>query len=156
MVTTSRVAAGSLLAVLLSGTMLQAQVTAPQVWDDWQATLRAGGAAELTVGAEDYAGGTLTLSDITFTMSEDDATIAMSLPQLVLTEQGDGSVAITMAETAPIHVTAESEEGAPTTLEMTAEQPGAAIIATGAPGAMDYTLDFPLFALNLDLSLIHI
>ena len=150
MATTNRIAAGSLLAVLLSGTMLQAQVTAPQVWDDWQATLQAGGATELTVGSEDYAGGTLTLSDIAFTMTEDDATIAVTLPRLVLTENSDGSVAITMAETAPIRVTSEDEDGAPTALSLTAEQPGAAITATGTPGALDYAIDFPLFALNLD------
>ena len=145
-----RVIAGSALAVLLSSTILHAQVTAPQVWEDWQATLTAGGAADVTIGAEDYAGGVLTISDLAFTMAEDDATIAVTLPQLVLTEQSDGSVAITMAERMPVHVTTRAEEDdAPTEVHLEAEQPGLAITATGTRDALHYALDVPLFALNL-------
>lgn len=144
-----RIAAGSTLAVLLSSTMLHAQITAPDVWQDWQATLAASGAGALVVGSEDYSNGTLTLRDLALTLTEDEAEVALSLPELVLTEQGDGSVAITMSARMPVQVTSESEDGTPVAMQMEAEQPDLAITATGTPDALHYALDVPLFALNL-------
>lgn len=150
MFASSRVFAGSTLAVLLSSTMLHAQVTAPQVWEDWQATLAAGGASDVTIANEEYTGGTLTITDLAFTMADADASIAVTLPQLVLREQGDGSVAITMSERMPIHISTIPSDDAPRDqAHLEAEQPGIAITASGTPDAVHYALDVPLFALNL-------
>ncbi len=140
----------SYLAMLLSTTGAFAQVTAQQVWDDWKSNMGMYGENGVTIGSETYAGGVLTVTDLGFSMTDDGATASGSLAQLVLTEQADGTVAVTMSDTYPLHIEGIDEEGKPFTVDLSMTQAGLAMNVSGAPGNLTYQMTAPRITVELD------
>lgn len=139
------------LAVLLSTTGALAQVTAQQVWDDWKSSMGIYGADGITIGSESYAGGVLTVTDLGFSLSDDEgATVSGNLPQLVLTEQADGTVAVTMSETYPISFSAADEYGSSTEVDMSLHHTGLSMTVSGSPGNLTYAMSVPRYELVVD------
>jgi hypothetical protein len=96
------VSATALFVALAAGPAL-AEVTAQQVWDDWRAQMAVYGQDGVTVGSETYENGVLTVTDLGFNITgEDGSTATGTLAELVLTENGDGTVSVTMSEEYPI------------------------------------------------------
>ena len=133
----------SAVALLVAGPAL-ADVTAQQVWDDWKAQMAVYGESAVTVGSETYENGVLTVTDLGFDVTgEDGSTATGNLPQLVLTENGDGTVTVTMSEEYPITITtpADPETGSDASeLDLAFRHTGLSMTVSGNPGALTYDL----------------
>ncbi len=130
--------AGTLAVALLGSTAL-ADMTAEQVWQDWQALSTSMGQT-MVAGSTDMSNGTLTVSDIAISATEDEVTVTGTIDQIVFREQGDGTVEITMSESYPLTIVAPGEMGEPVTMTMELTQSGLVMIARGAEGDVTYDL----------------
>jgi hypothetical protein len=134
---------------LLAGAA-QAEVTAEQVWQDWQEGARRLGETRIETGAEDRAGDTLTITDLVLTMQGEDGTLIARLPRIVFTETGDGTVEIGMSDSYPITITGTDEAGVESEIDLTIRQTGLALTVSGDPDAMRYDYTASRYALTLD------
>ena len=107
-----------------------ADLSAEEVWADWQ-DLLGGYGAEVSTGGESYSGGTLTVTDIVAGFTIDGGAMSLDLGSITFAEQGDGSVAITMADTMPFEVDVTAEDGKNGRVGFTLNQPGARLVASG-------------------------
>jgi hypothetical protein len=136
---------------LVSGSAAFADVTAQEVWDSWKANLGLYGAEGVTIGSEDYAGGVLTVTDIGISVADDQGTVDATLAELTFTEQGDGSVLVTMSEEFPISITEPGTDGAgDMTIDMALRQTGLELVVSGTPEAMTYDMAATTYSLDLD------
>jgi hypothetical protein len=136
---------------LLTGSAAFAQVTAQEVWDSWKGNLGLYGAEGVTIGSEDYAGGVLTVSDISIAVADDEGSVNATLASLVLTEQSDGSVLVTMSEEFPIAISGPSSSGAgDMTVAMAVRQTGLEMVVSGTADAMTYDIAATRYALEVD------
>jgi len=146
-------AAVSAMALLVAGPAL-ADVTAQQVWDDWKAQMAIYGESGLTIGSETYEGGVLTVTDLGFDVAgEDGSTATGNLPELVLTENGDGTVTVTMSEEYPISIStpADPDTGSEASeVALALRQSGLEMTVSGDPGALTYDLSAARYAVELD------
>ena len=90
------------IAALFVGGTAQADVTAQQVWDHWKDQMGLYGENGISIGSEDVDGGTLTVSDLKATIDDGEIKVEANIGDLVFTEQGDGTVSVSMAESYPI------------------------------------------------------
>jgi hypothetical protein len=133
------------LAALVAGNAATADVTAQQVWDDWKEQLSIYGPDTLIVGSEDLSGGTLVVRDLALTIVDADLTIVASMGDLTFTEQGDGSVTITMSDSYPVVLT--DEAGVSVTILVA--QSGVELNVSGTEEAMDYTFTADSYSVEL-------
>ncbi|MEJ6403168.1 DUF2125 domain-containing protein [Yoonia sp. 2307UL14-13] len=122
------------IAALFVGGTAQADVTAAQVWDHWKTQMGLYGEDGISIGSEEVDGDTLTVSDLKATIDDGDIKVEASMGDLVFTEQGDGTVSVTMAESYPVILT--NPDGGVITLDVT--QSGMSMIVSGDPDAMNY------------------
>ncbi|NSX53790.1 DUF2125 domain-containing protein [Parasulfitobacter algicola] len=85
----------SLAAFFMTTTAVFADVTPEQVWDDWQKSLAMYG-EELDMGTTVRAGASLKVSGVGFTTVDGTNEVIASFPDMTLTDQGDGTVAVTL------------------------------------------------------------
>lgn len=142
------------LLLALAASPAFAQVTAQEVWDDWQAQMSVYGEGGVTVGSEMYEGGVLTVTDLGFTVAgEDGSTASGTLAELVLSENGDGTVSVTMSEEYPITIVtpANPETGsAESEVQLALRQTGMTTTVSGTPGALTYDIAADRYAVELD------
>ena len=147
------VSATALLVGLAAGPAL-ADVTAQQVWDDWKAQMAVYGETGITVGSESYENGVLTVTDLGFNVVEEDGSTATgTLAEIVMTENGDGTVTLTTSEEWPITITAPADAEAGTEASEVAlaiRHTGLAMTVSGESGAMTYDLSAGRYAIELD------
>lgn len=123
-------------AALLTSTSVMADVTAAQVWADWQESLEIYGSEGITIGSETVDGDTLTISDLSMVMKDEFSSISSEMGPISFTENGDGSVSITLPES--YIMTIDAEDGFALDLEIL--QDNMAITVTGDPDAMNYDI----------------
>lgn len=128
-----RATATSVAAVLIAGTA-QAEVTAQQVWDNWKDTLVVYGDSGIAIGSETMVGDTLTVTDLAMTMTDPETTVSGTIPQVTFTENGDGTVDVTMSDTYSITIDGGNGDGATVVLA----NAGFEMTVSGTPEAMDY------------------
>lgn len=143
----------SAVALLVAGPAL-ADVTAQQVWDDWKAQMAVYGESAVTVGNETYENGVLTVTDLGFHVTgEDGSTATGNLPELKMTENGDGTVTVTMSEEYPITIStpADPSTGSEASeVDLALRQNGLQMKVSGNPGALTYDVSAARYALELD------
>lgn len=132
-------------AALMTGTTALADVTAQDVWDQWQDSMSTMGDGAVSVSSESYENGILTVSDVSLDFSDDMSTVTVDMGDLVFEEQGDGTVSIAMADSYPVSITSDEE-----TVNLTVVQSGVDLIAGGTPDAMSYDLTADQYAIILD------
>lgn len=132
----------------VAATPASADLSAQDVWNKWQSV--AGDAGQtISVASENYANGVLTLSGVTMSMATPDGQMTGSLGDVVMTEQGDGSVSLTMAEEFPFRVTGTDADGGAFEMGMTMRQAGMSMVASGDPDAMSYAFAAPLMEMEM-------
>ena len=140
----------SVAALLASlGTLpARADVTAAEVWADWQASLA--GFGYQVQGNTAQSGAVLTVSDVTMTITApgDGGTVSLSSDRLILTEQGDGTVAATLPATMPMVAALKGDDGAPVDLRLDTSQTALAMTVSGAPGNLAYAFSATELALT--------
>lgn len=133
------------LLALLPGAAL-ADLTAEDVWQDWQAQARAGG-QELTAGIA-RTGSRMALSDLTLATGTGEDRIVLTLPTMALVERG-GEVAVELP--AQHVITREIRiDGAPVTDRIALDHPGLSLVASGTPQDISYTFAAPLLTATVD------
>lgn len=130
-------AAAPVIATLLGGTA-HAALTADQVWQSWK---DAGALVGLTVSAatENNSGGVLTLNGVTIAP---EGTSGLTISDIVLSEQSDGSVSITPGSDIGMAVTGDGE------FSLKVTHDGLALTAREANGGVAY--DYSAAKLYLD------
>lgn len=128
-------------AFALAGPAL-ADVTAQGVWAGWQAATAEMG-IEMVAASEDFAGDTLTVDEVSFALTMPDGTVTGEVERILMTEQGDGTVQITLPGAYTLTVDTVGENGEPVTIDLAVEYPGLEMIASGGDGTtvFDYTAD---------------
>ncbi len=137
------------LSALLSSTAVYAEVTAQQVWDDWKAQMGVYGEAGVTIGSEVASGGTVTVTDLGINSTMEGGSIKANLASLVLTENGDGSVDVTMSEDYPMTFT-NTTDGVETVVTVALKQTGMSMTVSGTPEEMTYEIAAATYAVVLD------
>ncbi len=116
----------------------QADITAAQVWGDWKTYME--GFGYQVQAREAQAGNVLTVSDVTMSsqMPDDGGAVSVAMDSMTLTEQSDGTVAITLPASMPIAAAIKGEDGKPMDLSLDYTQTGMKMVASGAPGNITY------------------
>lgn len=138
------------LAAALAATTARAEVTAAEVWENWKANFGLYGADALSVGSEEMSGDTLTVRDFALSTADEQSTLDVAIDTITFTEQGDGTVAVSMSETVPIRVTAPDSDGMAQEVRMQLSQSGLAMIVSGTPEEMDYAISAERYALSVE------
>ena len=115
-----------------------ADLTAEEVWKDWQSNFTSFG---YTYSAnEERSGNQLTLTNliVSSTSPENDGSAQIALDRIVLTEQSDGSVSVSLPAVSPLVMTSDTETGGLATVKMNVAQDGLRITATGTPANLQY------------------
>lgn len=144
-----RIQTSTIIAALLCGTTASADVTAQQVWDNWTSQMDVYGQGFTTTG-EEMSGDTLTVSGVQIEMSDDETAINAQIGDINLTENGDGTVTVTMAESYPITLDLTPEFSAPSTINITVAQDAMEIVVSGDPDAMVYDMSADRYAMSVD------
>ncbi|MFN3209752.1 MAG: DUF2125 domain-containing protein [Roseovarius sp.] len=134
----SRFGTATAIGLALSAGTAQADVTAADVWADWQGYMASSG-YEVT-GEESQDGDALTVSNITMSMAvpEEDMTISVNMGEVTFTENGDGTVAVTLPETMPMMVNVSSPDAEEVTVALEYLTSGFAMAVSGDPNDLLY------------------
>lgn len=133
----SRFETASAIAALtaLTAAPAMADVTAQQVWDNWKGMMAIYGDSGVSIGSEDMAGDTLTVTDLTVSVEDGIESVSATISEIQFTENGDGTVTVTMSEENPMSFTSDG-----VTLPLTARSEGMTMDVSGTPEEMNYAL----------------
>ncbi|CUK11822.1 hypothetical protein RUE5091_03466 [Ruegeria denitrificans] len=143
-----RRSSGAVLAYAVITQGAFADVTAQQVWDDWQTYLSQMG---YTVTAEQsISGGVTTITDMSVVAAVPDTegSFKMTVPQMTLTENGDGTVSIGFPENFPMTLSGE-EEGEAFSVDLEYYHSGLEMVVSGQPDDMTYDYSAPTLGMKL-------
>lgn len=146
----SRRTGGAVIAYAIATQGAWADLTANDVWADWKAYV--GGMGYEISGDEAASGGQLKVTNITVGMQipEEDASFSMSMPEMTLRDQGDGTVAIDFPAEFPLTFVIEAEGEDPITGVLDYAQQNMSLVASGSPD--DVTYDYSADALSMRLA----
>jgi len=125
-------------AIALCATTATAELTADDVWNDWETYTQGFGYA--VDGTQTRDGDALTLTGVTITSNEGAAAggVTIAIDRIVLTGKSDGTVTIEFPTIIPIEATTPNETGGLTRVSMDYRQSGMSVIASGTADAIDY------------------
>lgn len=135
----ARLGGATALATVLATSPAFADLTAQEVWGDWRSYL--GTLGYDVSAAEKTDGDTLTLSDLMVNMvlPEDAGTVAMTLGEISLRDNGDGTVTMTMPATMPMMVKARPEGEEAVDVQINMSQTGLNMVISGTPEDINYS-----------------
>lgn len=124
---------------LCAASPAMAQVTASELWAEWQAQGAAQGQTLAADQVEPTANG-LILRGFSTTFVQDDVTSIGRADQITMTENGDGTVTVEMSDLYGIAITFTADRRAPpSTIELEMRHDGLRIVAGGTVGSRSYT-----------------
>ncbi len=140
----------SAFALMLSGSAGLAEVTAQQVWTDWQAYM-AGFGYDMT-GTETVDGDTLNVADVNmvFDMPEDEGQFSMTMGNLSFTETGNGSVNVLLPAEMPINFSFSPPEGEAIAGTILYKQDAPVMVVSGEPNDMTYTYSSSSLSMSME------
>lgn len=138
----------SALALLISAPAAFADVSAADIWAQWQDYLSRSGQT-VTTGSEQMAGDTLTVTDVGLSMTSPEFNYSATIPSLTFKENGDGTVTISMSPEYPMTLDLHPEGEPATKVEMTIRQSNLAMTASGTKEAVDYAISADEVAVDL-------
>ena len=146
----SQLSASVILAAVLCAGTAQADVTPEQVWQEWKDYYGSMGGM-VTAASETRDGDTLVIKNAKWSQGTDaTAKSEMTLPEIRLTDKGDGTVEMTVPEQSELTVAVTPPEGGVTTNAVKMAQKGLSIIASGTVDSMDYTFAAPELTFSVD------
>jgi hypothetical protein len=146
----TRVTTASALALATLAGPALADVTPGQVWQDLESYLQSFGYE--VAANETMSGDTLTVTDFSFTfpVPEEDLVFTVTLPDLTYTDNGDGTVGMTIpAESNILVVGGPAGEPPEATIVMTLEQQDFAVTVSGDENATSYAYGAERMAMRL-------
>ncbi|MEO0371395.1 MAG: DUF2125 domain-containing protein [Pseudomonadota bacterium] len=139
----------SAAACLMGGTAM-ADISAEAVWEDWTTYMAASG-YEMTA-EESRNGDDLVLSDITMktVIPEEDVSIAITMTEMTLTDNGNGTVSIAFPETMPLTVVVDAPGEDPVNVAASYTTSDWSALVAGDPGNISYTYSASSIGLTVD------
>lgn len=127
------------LACIFAASTAQADVTGQEVWDDWKSYMEDFGYS--VDGNESRSGDTLTIADLTMSMDipQEEGTVALTMPELSFTDQGDGTVLVNIPAESQFTIDAESPEGESVAIAVSFDATGMSTVVSGEPNDMNYS-----------------
>ncbi len=128
-----------------------ADVTPEEVWQNWQDTSAAMGQTVVAASAV-RNGDTLTIDTVTIASAANGVTTEGSIAQILMQDQGDGTVLVTMSPDYPLKMRLPpAEAGKPEVqLNILITQTDLQMLASGDPDAISYDLSAPSVKMKLD------
>ncbi|MCX8954268.1 DUF2125 domain-containing protein [Ruegeria sp. NA] len=140
---------GAVLAYAVATQGAFADLTANDVWSDWQSYFTSMGYT--VTGDESITGDVTTISNMTLSLTfpEEDGQFQMVMPEMTLTENGDGTVTIGLPESFPMDVTgkADDEEFAAKVIYSHSQLN---MVVSGTPEDMTYDYTADKLGISLD------
>lgn len=126
------------LGLVFMASSAHADLTASDVWADWQGYLSSSG-YDVT-GTEAVSGGTLTVSDVTMSIviPEEDASASVNLGEIAFTENGDGTVSVAFPETVPMTIEVVADGEPPVQMGMDYNSQDFDMTVSGEPNDLRY------------------
>jgi hypothetical protein len=124
-------------------------ITPDEVWKSFQELSTSYGQ---TLTSESVAedGGNIVVTGLSIVQEEEGARVEGRVEEITFTDNGDGTVSVTMSETFPMTMTVPGEDGNPVTIGMTFSQPGLKITASGEAANAKYDFVAPEMTLALE------
>ena len=134
----NRFSAAAALSLSAVASQAPADVTPEQVWENFQAYIMRFGSAEMTATTS-RDGADLNVTGIIYNavFPEDDSALMVTMPDMVLTDDGDGTVTISYSAVSDI-VLSVTEVGLTDSFALTMTQDGFTVSVEGAPGNVTY------------------
>lgn len=127
-----------------------ADVTPQEVWASWQAMMTSAG-QEMTVGNTADSGKVVEATDVAVTYKDElGGSALVTFDKLTFTDNGDGTVTVTMPESYPVQMAFPKQDDGPGSMKLTVNLPGAAIIAGGSATETSYKITAPETKIILD------
>jgi hypothetical protein len=137
------------VAALVAGQAALADVTPEEIWQTWKDASASYGQT-LTTVSEVRSGDTLTIEGASFASTQEGAEASLDIDEIVLRDQGDGTVAITMSDTYQLEVTAsDSEGGEAQDIMLDISHPGLELLVSGTMAETAYTVAAPEMKVSL-------
>ncbi len=138
------------LVTLLSTTATFADVTSEQVWADWQAYMGASGYS--LSATETRNGDALDVTDIVMVteIPEEDVKVTLTMGQMSLVDNGNGTVSIELPETLPVGVLVEAAGEDPVNVVASYTTKDWSGIVSGDPDDIIYTYSAAEIGLAID------
>ena len=133
------------VAALLTASSAVADVTAADVWADWQKSLALYGSEGLTIGVEEIGDGTITINELSLSMEDEFSSVTTEMGRLIISENGDGTVSVTVPESYLISINIEDDFVA----DLEVAQDNMAITVSGEPDAMDYDISADSYTIRV-------
>jgi Uncharacterized protein conserved in bacteria (DUF2125) len=138
------------LALVLSAPVALADVTPEEVWQSWQGLATAAG-QDLTFDDATQTGDSLVVTGLVLTYTDTlGGSFSASMDRLTFTDNGDGTVSVTMADSYPMTLAFPDDGEGPTALKLTVTQPGTVVTAGGSATETSYAVVAPLVSITLD------
>ena len=125
------------LSLALTPLAAQADLTADQVWQNWQSIGAATGQT-FVPGAVNRSGDVLTLSDVAVAAVSPEVQLTGVISRIDLRENGDGTVSVTLPDRYDLRLDMTPEAGKPGSMSLVVEQSGVNLLARGTPEALSY------------------
>jgi len=138
------------LGIFSSGTAAFADVTAEDVWADWQDYMTSAG---YTMDAtETRSGGTISITDLSMTLEipEEDTTVTVSMGGMDISDNGDGTVSISVAPNLPLDISVAGPEGEEADIGLNYATTALAMNVSGNPDNLTYTYSAAMLGLSLE------
>lgn len=145
----SRVFGASTLALVVAAPAAFADVSAADVWGQWQAQMAKSGQT-VSVGSESMVGDTLTIADLKIAMLTPDVDFMMAMPSLTFKENGDGTVTVGLPDSYPIVLDIHPQGEDPGKVNLSVHQTAMSMTASGTPDAISYAYAGQEIAVVLD------
>ena len=127
------------ISIFMTGSAAFADVSADQVWNDWKDYM-AGFGYELDAD-ESRSGDTLTVENLVMKMvlPEDEGSMTLSMETFNFTDNGDGTVSMSIPAELPLLVNVAPKEGDAIDAKVAYNTIGYSVIISGEPDDMTYT-----------------
>jgi Uncharacterized protein conserved in bacteria (DUF2125) len=136
-------AGSAAVAALMAGQAAFADISPEEVWMKWKDMATTSGQT-VTTTTEARDGDTLMIEGAIFASAKDGGEATMTIPKIALKDLGDGSVEVSVPETATMAIKTPGADGKPATdvvIEFAA--PGLKSVASGTAAETGYAVSFP-------------
>jgi hypothetical protein len=138
------------LSLALIAQTATADVTPTEVWGNWQALATSAG-QQLTFDSVADTGGAVEVTGLLITYTDDlGGSFSASIDKITFTDNGDGTVAVTMSESYPMTLAFPTDSEGPSAIKLTVNQPGIVITAGGSATETKYDFTAPTVSVVLD------
>lgn len=134
---------------VLTGSIVSADVTPEDVWEQWQSMFGLYGDDSVSIGSVERKGDTLTVSNLTIDFDENGLKMNAVLPKISMQDLGNGTVAITTAPEFSMSIV-DNQNIVSTSMEMVVRQEGLSMIASGEPDSMNYAVLAKSYSVEVD------